>query len=95
MEKAWNDGEPSQEIPAYQNDSKSICTTHPGSHNGAQNNKKTNTKNPHTQLDATQAFVKIFCGLTRQMQKCWEDWSPIPSGVKYFHKKEHCAKGET
>lgn len=35
-----------------------------------------------------QAFVKIFCGLTRQMQKCWEDWSPIPSGVKYFHKKK-------
>lgn len=55
----------------------------------------TNSCQKQNQLDATQAFVKIFCGLTRQMQKCWEDWSPIPSGVKYFHKKEHCAKGQT
>ncbi len=32
MEKTCNSGKPSQEWPAYQNDSKSATTTHPGGH---------------------------------------------------------------
>ncbi len=38
MVKTWNNGEPSQEWPAYQNYSKSATTTHPGGHKRSQNN---------------------------------------------------------
>lgn len=38
VKEIWNHGEPSQQQPAHQNDSKSTPATHPGGHMQTNNN---------------------------------------------------------